>query len=175
MDVEFLLDPTDEIPVAVCAREPLTPELWDEAWPLIERHYRALGAWSGAPLEPDVDRYAAMQAYGSLRVFTARWHGRLVGYLAYMVHSGLHYSTLTFASEDVVWIDPEVRASRVASDLFSYAEECLREENVDRILQHCRVQDLPGVYRFLFRIGIGPFLRLLGYTPVDIVFCKRIT
>lgn len=172
--MDFLLQPTNEIPAAAIAREPLTPELWDEAWPLIQAHYHALGAWSGAPLEPDVERYAQMQAAGILHVFTARWHDRLVGYLAYMVHRGLHYSTLTFASEDVVWIDPKARASTIARDLYAHAEDDLRDLGVHRILQHCRIEDAPGVYRFLFRLGIGPFLRRLGYLPVDIVFCKRI-
>lgn len=54
------------------AREPLTDALWDEAMPLLRAHKDEIAHFQDIPLEPDIPLYAANEAAGVLRCFTAR-------------------------------------------------------------------------------------------------------
>ena len=97
------------------------------------------------PLDPDYDRYRKMEAAGQLLICTARDDGKLVGYSAYFVHRGIHYSQNIVATNDVFYISPEYRIRRahgrmlIAAALLDYAEEKLKALGVSVISIHIKL------------------------------------
>ncbi len=146
--------------------EKLSDALWTELMPLLRLHYAEIAPWDDIPLSPDFARYAAIEAINALRIVTARsteWG--LIGYHCAVVMRGLHYSTITQAQQDVLWLAPAYRRSRVGSDLLTFAEEQLRAEGVTMIIQHTKVW--PG-------FDLGPWLKRRGYEPLDMLYVKRL-
>jgi hypothetical protein len=47
-------------------------DLWPEITPLLEQHWQEIAHYKDIPLDPDVERYNAMDEQGLLRCFTAR-------------------------------------------------------------------------------------------------------
>ncbi len=146
--------------------ERLSDALWAELMPLLHQHYDEIAPWDDIPLSPDFDRYAALEKCGALRVVTARagdWG--LIGYHCAVVMRGLHYSTITQAQQDVLWLAPAYRKTRVGSDLLAFAEDHLRAEGVTMIVQHTKTW--PG-------FDLGPWLTRRGYEPLDMLYVKRL-
>jgi hypothetical protein len=163
MDVGFLLADPAQGAVTIQA-ETLTETLWAELMPLLERHYLAISGFPDVALAPRRDIYATLQANGRLHVFTARTaHGALVGYIAWIVDTHVHYASLLVASQDVLWIEPEHRSRRWGSDLITVSERALEVLGVRVFLQHSKV-----------RHPIGAILTRLGYEPMDTIYAKRI-
>lgn len=146
--------------------EALSSALWSELMPLLQRHYDEIAPWKDIPLAPDFERYEKLAEMGALRIHTARdpsW--ALIGYHASIVMRGLHYRTMIMATQDVLWLAPEHRHSRIGSDLLTYAEGLLRAEGVTVLMQHTKVT--PGH-------DLGPYLMRRGYKPADMIYAKRL-
>ncbi len=146
--------------------EQLSSALWVELMPLLRAHYDEIAPWDDIPLSPDFARYEALQAAKALRIVTARGQDwGLIGYHAAVVMRGLHYSTITQAQQDVLWLAPAYRRSRVGGDMLAFAEEQLRAEGVTMIVQHTKTW--PG-------FDLGPWLTRRGYEPLDMLYVKRL-
>jgi len=97
-------------------------------------------------LAPDYDQYRKLEAAGKLLICTARDDGKLVGYNAYFVHRGIHYSKNIVATNDVFYIAPEYRLRvatgrvLIAAALLEYAEEKLKALGVSVISLHIKVR-----------------------------------
>ncbi len=146
--------------------ESLSQALWDELMPLLKRHYEEIAPWKDVPLSPDYGRYEALDSIGALKIHTARdasW--ALIGYHASIVMRGLHYSTVIMAQQDVLWVAPEHRHSRIGSDLLLYAESFLKKNGVNILIQHTKIT--PGH-------DLGPYLMRRGYEPLDMLYAKRL-
>lgn len=149
-------------------QEDLTDDLWAELMPLLEQHYEEIAHFKDIPLAPDREKYAQIQANGSLRVYTARTvdADKLVGYLAVFVQPHLHYSTSLNASQDVLYVRPDQRGSRTGLNLIKFAHDQLRTEGVSVFYQHVKHRE---------DLNIGPMLgRFLGYEQVDEVWAVRL-
>lgn len=116
-------------------QEPLTHALWDEALPLLVPHWQEVsGHLTGAPLAPDLARYAVMWDVGVIRVFTARLGDMLVGYALFTITASLHCRNVLEAQQDAIYLDPSSRGHHGA-DFLDYCTERLFDDGVQVIYQ----------------------------------------
>lgn len=137
--------------------------LWPEIMPLLQTHWREIAHYQDIPLDPDVDQYNAADDAGMLRCFTARVDGVLVGYAIYFVRSNMHYRSSKQAVQDVLFLLPEYRKSRIGIELIKHCDEQLRGEGVQAVYQHVKQSH-----------NFGPLLERLGYELVDLIYARRL-
>lgn len=160
--------------------EALTPEVWDEALPLLHAHWREIARYHDIPLDPDLQTYANMAAIGALRLFTVRHaqfsekdladafetplqvRGRLAGYGLYFVRCAPHYRGSLQAVQDVLYLDPAIRGA-TGYRFIKWCDEQLREEGVQVVYQHVKVTH-----------NFGPMLQRLGYEHVEGIYARRL-
>jgi GNAT superfamily N-acetyltransferase len=147
----------------VFALEPLTPELGQESMPLIEAHWREIAHDLTIPLSPDWERYYALQDAGSIRVYTARRNGEIIGYAWFIVNRNLHYSTSVQAIQDVIFIRKDLRRGTLGTRLIKFSEEQLKQEGVQVVVHHIKAKH-----------DWSPLIERLGYSLVDLIYLKRI-
>jgi hypothetical protein len=153
------------------AREPLTESLWDEAMPLLSAHWDEIAAFKDIPLEPDRELYAAGEANGILRCFTARDDtaqrfrfpgAMLVGYALYFVRSNPHYKSSLQANQDVIYLAPSVRGG-TGYKFIAWCDNQLAAEGVQVVYQHVKAKH-----------DFGKLLERQGYDLVDQIYAKRL-
>lgn len=99
--------------------------------PLLEEHWELVALNKGKiKLNPDWHEYAALDAAGILKIFTARDEGKLVGYFVLTVSKSIHYKDHIFAICDVIFVKPENRANKTGYNLVQYAEKWCKEAGV---------------------------------------------
>lgn len=145
------------------ARE-LAPNLWPEIMPLLIEHKEEISAFPDILLNPDIDRYNAVEARGNLRCYTARMAGVLVGYAIFFVDWNLHYSESLQANQDVLFVMKEHRHGRVGFGLIRYSEEALRKEGVQIVYHHLKTKTPDTIALF----------HKLDYSDVDLIVAKRL-
>ena len=129
----------------------------DEAKPLLYRHWQEIALDQDAvALEPDWQRYAALEAAGALSIVTARVGGKLVGYSCMVVQRGLHYRSLLEARMDIFWLAPEYRGRHGGVRLFRAVEKELQRRGVRRV--YCGSK----LHRDSSRLFAA-----LGYRPIE--------
>jgi GNAT superfamily N-acetyltransferase len=139
--------------------------LWEEIEPLLVKHWEEIAHYKDIPLDPDREGYQGLEAGDRLRCYTARdpQTGALIGYSVYVLAHNMHYRGSYQASQDILFLLPEYRKSRIGINLIAYADECLRAEGVQVVTQHVKVAH-----------NFGPVLVRLGYEEVDRIFAKRL-
>lgn len=135
----------------------------EEALPLFEKHYQEIAKYHDIPLAPDFAAYAALEAQGNLRVYSARNAGDLIGYVVFFVRPHLHYSGTLFAAQDVLFLLPEYRKGMTGLRLIKFADERLKAEGVQVVTQH--VKD---------HMDFGPILERMGYERVETTYMRRL-
>jgi len=141
----------------------LVSDLWEEATPLLEAHWREVAHYQDIALKPDVETYAKLQAAGQLRCYTARDCGRLIGYVVFFVRPNPHYATSIQAHQDVLFVALDYRKGMVGVRLIKFAEQRLRAEGVQVIYHHAKRTN-----------KVGELLKRLGYELVDEIYAKRL-
>ncbi len=145
-------------------------DLWDEVQPLLLAHWREIAQHQDIPLDPDRDLYAKMEDLGCLRCFVAREidadnkPGRIIGYSAFVVRPALHYRGSIQAQQDVVFLLPDYRRSRIGVQLIAFADEQLRLEGVQVVHQHQKNA----------HPALGAVLSRMGYEAVETIWSKRL-
>ncbi len=148
------------------AVEHLSEMLWAELLPLLEANHDEVSYYQDFAVDPARDLYQAIDEHGGMRIFTARTHGALVGYMSVFVNPSLHHRSVRMAALDVVYVDPGHRGTRVGIDLIRFCHDALRAEGVSVIFQHVKKRA---------DLNIGPLLkRHFGYQSVDEVFALRL-
>lgn len=138
-------------------------DVYDEARPLLERHWREIAHYQDIALDPDVDGYLTIENAGCLRVFTARLDGALIGYVAFFVRPSMHSRTSPQALQDVLFLDPAHRHGRTGIGLIKFCDDELRDEGV-----HVAYQSVSA------RKDFGPVLARLGYQPIETTYARRL-
>jgi hypothetical protein len=159
-----LVDPLAHILTtpATFAKELLTDHLISEFMPLLKEHYLEIAHYQDIEFDPDWDSYFAIQANGSLRIFTARDEaGKLIGYNCYFVRSNPHYRKSLQASNDVIFISKERRG--FGTNFIAWCDEQLRAEGVQVTYHHVK-----------FAHDWSPMLERLGYTKQDKIMSRRL-
>jgi hypothetical protein len=133
--------------------------------PLFERHWLELGSHrDDIPLDPDWDRYFAMDVNGLLRVTTARVDGVLVGYIFNIAGPHLHYKSTPHADLEMFWLDPVYRGLWRSLRWFKWNDHMLREAGVKRV---------SAAVKNGYRDGrVGLIFKRLGYIPAETVYSK---
>lgn len=133
--------------------------------PLFLRHWQEIGTdHRSVPLDPDWERYMALDASGNLIVFTARIGQTLAGYIFNIVGPHLHYRSTPHAEIEMFWLDPVYRGGFFPVRWFRGNDTMLRELGVMRV--HVAVKNH-------FMAGrAGSIFRRLGYLPKETVWMK---
>lgn len=138
--------------------------LWPELTPLLQKHWREIAHYQDIPLNVDFETYERLEGDGSLRVFTARskeWE--LIGYAIYFLRHNLHYLGSFQALQDVLFLLPEHRKTRIGSQLIDWADERLRDDGVQVVIHHVKAAH-----------NFGPLLERKGYELQDLIYTKRL-
>ena len=133
----------------------------EEAKALIANHWKEVAFHKDIPLDPDYEKYKQMEESGSLRCFTARAQGKLVGYSVYFVQTHLHYKQTLYAMQDLMYIDPEYRGRGMA--FLDWCDSQMKEEGVQVSMLHVKVN-----------LDYGPALKRIGYEPIDRIYGRRL-
>lgn len=115
----------------------------------------------GLPLAPDYDAVLADERAGRLIQFTARDAAyKLVGNLRMYLGTSRHSGT-KFASEDTLYLAPEVRGGFAALTLMRFGEKALLSLGV---------REIRGDSKLINNADV--LMRRLGYEPVSLQFVK---
>ena len=139
-------------------------DLWADINPLLQVHWREIATYEDIPLDPDVDRYNAMDDAGAMRCYTARAEGALIGYAVFSLATNMHYRSSAIAVQDVLFVLPEHRKTRAGLGLIRYTERELKKEGVILILQHEKIANPE----------LGVILERLGYEALETIRGKRL-
>ena len=143
--------------------EKITPELIQEFSRLIQLHFNEIAHYPDIPLDPDFNRYSALDHSGVLRVFTIREEGKLLGYSIFVVGPNLHYKSSKQAVQDILYLDPEKRGRLVGYQFIKWCDEQLKVEEVQVVYHHIKAN-----YDF------GPMLERIGYELIDKIYGRRL-
>jgi GNAT superfamily N-acetyltransferase len=146
------------------ARESIR-DLKDEVLPLLQAHWREIAFYPDIPLNPRWDAYFHAEDSGSLRCYSVRDRGVLIGYAAFFLNPSLHYGGSLQAAQDVIYVDPMYRNGRIGLGLIRHCEHALRAEGCQLLMQHAKA-DQKHVF--------GAVLQRLGYDVLDVIYSKRL-
>ena len=136
----------------------------EEAKPLLARHWEEIALnKDSVPLDPDWQRYAAMEAMGQLSVVTVRAAGKMIGYCCMVIQVGLHYRSCLEARMDIFWIAPEYRGRMGGVRLFRAVEAELKRRGVKRMYVGSKLHK-----------DSSRLFEALGYTPIEQWFAKTL-
>lgn len=138
-------------------------DLWDEAMPLFERHYRDVAHYQDITLKINQEHYNQADALGVLRCYTARMNGDLIGYCVFFVRHNMRYFDSLQALQDVLFLLPEYRGKSAGVRLIKFCEDRLRQEGCQVVYQHTKAAS-----------NVGKLLERLGYEHIDNVYGKRL-
>lgn len=136
-------------------------DTFEEALPLVCRHYEEIAHFKDIPLEPDTTLYQQLEDSGLTRVFTVRKNNALIGYSLFFVRPNPHYKSSLQAVQDVIFIDKEHRG--IGRKFISWCDEQLRSESVQVVYHHVKTQH-----------NFGPVLERNGYELIDLIYGKRL-
>jgi hypothetical protein len=139
-----------------------------EAWPLFQRHFNEVSATRDIKLDPDFEKYYAMEKSGVLRCFVARQTNSdnnlmLVGYAFYFVHNNLRQRQSKQAVQDLLFMEKILRGTGVGKKFVDWCDGELRDEGVQVVHQHVKTY-----------LDFGPMLKSLGYRHVENVYSRRL-
>jgi GNAT superfamily N-acetyltransferase len=131
---------------------------------LIKLHYEEIAVNKDViPLDPDWDRYKALDDSGLIMTVTARDEGKLIGYAIFFVTSHLHYKSTVYANNDLLYLHPDYRKGLVGVRLITISEGFLKQRGVTKIMWHIK-----------FNKDFSRLLHHLGYVDEDIIVGKII-
>lgn len=99
---------------------------------LFVEHHKEIDLF-GEELDIDDHLYKRCQDAESLKVYTVREWGRLIGYCAFFLYTHTHHKTSVHAKQDVLFIKKEKRG--IGLSFLKYCEAELRKEGVSEVLQ----------------------------------------
>lgn len=149
---------------AALIRQTSVEELRALADELFVAHYEEVALHKDVmKLSPDWDRYFALQESGNL-ILIAAWVGStLVGYSVSFILQHPHYSTLTFAQNDLLFVAEEYRRSRVGLQLIKATEMTARARGAKLLTWHAK----QGT-------ALEAILPRVGYGLHEIIFSKEL-
>lgn len=137
---------------------------YEEALPLLTRHWREIAKFQDIALDVDVTTYRHADTAGRLRVYTARVDENLVGYAVFAVGFNPHYRASLQAVQDVIYIDQSYRRGAIGLDLLRFAERELAAEGVQVVRHHVKRA----------HPKLGRILEHMGYEVEDVLYSKRL-
>jgi hypothetical protein len=144
-------------------RERFTQEFEVESFPLGEMHHEEIGgAIKDVKIRVPREMYENLDENDSLRIYTLRKNGVLMGYNIFVVIMHPEYSRLT-AQHDVMFLHPDVRIGFNALKFLKWCDNQLKNENVLYVTQHVTVSK-----------DYSPILKRIGYEISETIYLKRL-
>ena len=144
---------------AVFARETVAG-VWDEIQPLLAAHAAEISTFKDIPLTPAKEIYFRMDEIGMARVFTARLHGRLIGYSVVLVAPGLHHAISIQAQQDIIFIEKQHRG--FGRRFIRWCDKQLEAEGVQVMRHHVNAKH-----------NWSKILEQQGYELEELIFVRR--
>ncbi len=137
---------------------------WPELMEIFPTHHAELALFQDRmPLAPQVDEYFRRESMGALFLATVRWNGRIAAYQITAVAPGFHYGKTLTATQDIVYVHPEMRDKGLAFPLFRLVKRELKRRGVD--VWHVG-------YKSAKPLGLDRLLPILGFSPGDTYLCQ---
>ena len=122
--------------------------------PLLEAHVRELTTHPHIMvLDPDWERYEAMEQAGVLLGLFAYVGNELVGYSVNVVVPHMHYRGLTYCQNDVLYLRPDYRDIGCGTALIRATEEAAKVRGARFIVWHAKPST--PLDKLLPRLGYG--------------------
>lgn len=132
---------------------------WPELMEIFPIHHKELALFQDRmPLSPQRDVYFEREQNGNLFLATMRWNGRVAAYQITNVAPGFHYGQTLTATQDIVYVHPEMRDKGLAFPLFRV---------VRRELERRGVKIWHVGYKTSIPLGLDRLLPMLGFSPGD--------
>lgn len=136
-------------------------DTYQEAIPLIQKHYEEIAHYKDIELAPDIDMYHKLEMAGTIKVYTSRRKGQLVGYAVFFVRYNLHYKKSLQAMQDVIYIDPKHRG--FGALFISWCDEQLKKDGIQVVYHHVKASQ-----------DFSKILTRLGYHLIDYIYGRRL-
>lgn len=134
---------------------------------LFTEHWKELALNKDAvPLDPDWDRFYALDVQGILRVLTVRLDGVLTGYLFLMAGPHLHYKSSLWGHVDMYWLDPVARTGWRGVKLF---KTLIRDAKLMGVVN----LTLSTKHHFMDN-RVTKLLQRLGFVPIETIHAMRL-
>jgi hypothetical protein len=144
-------------------------EPWDEIKNVIHpfwvRHYLEIARdQDRIPLDPDWDKYDALDATHGLLIITARteW-GELKGYVFAFVGTHIHYKSTMCAFLDLYWLEMDARQGWNGVQMFRETERIMRELGIQKIFGMTKAHK-----------DVGLIFQRLGWDQAETAYTKWI-
>lgn len=145
------------------ARETIA-QSYEEAIPLLKKHYAEIAQHQDIALDVDIDMYRRVEDADMLRIYTARKDGKIVGYATFLISKNAHYRGSLQAKQDVFYVDPSHRGIFIGPKLIAYADAMLTVDGVQVVYHHQK----------LAHPTLGVLLAREGYEHVENIWGKRL-
>lgn len=133
---------------------------------LLDAHYREVAAYQDKfLLDPDWEKYNQLDREGKLGFVRAQLHplGRMIGYMAFVVESHMHYKGTIIGIGDVHYVHPDWRRHGIALRMTMVAEREAKHRGARFFVLREKV-DHPH----------GDLYAKMGYKPIDTVYLKEL-
>ena len=138
---------------------------------LWQAHFREVASDQElAPLDPDLEAYARLEAAGALHVLTMREGRVLAGYLVALVWPHLHHRSVCHAFFDLYYVRPAHRRWTAGIRLFREAARTLAARGVRRMITGTKLHSAPNGRP----LDVGPIFRRLGWVEMERQYGKWI-
>lgn len=127
---------------------------WDQVAALLHEHWDELAKNKRIMvLKPDIERYRQIEAAGMMLALFAYDGDQIVGYVASFITKHLHYSDLTMAMNDVLFVTKSHRSGRTGLQLIRETERLAKERGAQLMIWHAKKDT--QLESILPRIGYG--------------------
>lgn len=143
-------------------QEPYSDMLIAEMRPLWSTHDKEIPQL-GIKFDPDLKAYRQMYMQNALRIFTARIAELLVGYQVYFIGYHPHRRGSLEATQDVLYLDPEVRQGLAGYKFVKWCDRELEKSGVKAIHHPIDAQH-----------DFGPILERMGFRLTDLTYSRKV-
>jgi GNAT superfamily N-acetyltransferase len=142
----------------------------DELRGIYPQHWAELAVAADIPLEPNYEGYRLLEHNNMLLLVTLRDGAKLAGYFIGFLMAELHYTSCTSCTGDIFYVLPEYRKQWAGVKLFRAVEAELRKRNITRWHVTSKISNMRGENK-----DSGILLKRLGFTPVEVLYSKRLS
>lgn len=145
-------------------REEVTDQTIDLFMPLFQAHYKEIAHYQDIPLDPDREAYLLAAKNNALRLYTVRSENEVLeGYAVFFVRHNPHYRSSLQASQDILYLNPQLRGGMNGYKFIKWCDEELRREGVQVVYQHVKKSH-----------NFSPVLERMGYELIDYIYGRRL-
>jgi predicted GNAT superfamily acetyltransferase len=139
-------------------------DLMDHGSDLFQQHWAEIALNKDVmQLSPDRARYEALETAGKLIVLGAYENSVLIGYSVSFLNTHFHYSNLTVAQNDLIFLVQRLRGTRLGYELFSETEKAAVAAGARMMMWHAKPDT-----------SMAQLMPRMFYGIQDIIFSKVI-